>query len=74
MSHNVTITDMRASDIFGPILAYQIDHGIKTTAKQISLDTGIDEHRIGTLKKYPNRATVAELEALTREYHYTITI
>lgn len=65
---------MTAAEIFAPITAYQLNQGRKTTAKQISLDTGIDEHRIGTLKKYPNRATVAELEALTREYHYTITI
>ena len=65
---------MTAADIFAPITAYQLERGRKATAKQISADTGIDEHRIGTLKKYPGRATVAELEALTKEYHFNITI
>lgn len=65
---------MTAADIFAPIVAYQMEHGRKATAKQIAKDTGMTEKRVGQLKKYPARATVAELEALTREYHFSITI
>lgn len=65
---------MNSADIFAPITAYQLKHGKKDTNKQISEDTGICEHRVGQLKKYPARATVAELEALTRCYRFSITI
>lgn len=63
---------MNAADIFAPITYYQMEHGKKTTSKQIALDTGLTEKRVGQLRKQPNRATVAELEALTSTYHYTI--
>ena len=65
---------MTSADIFAPITAYQLKHGRKDTAKQIAADTGLTEKRVGQLKKYPGRATVAELEALTKEYHFNITI
>lgn len=65
---------MTAADIFTPIVEYQLSHGIKTTNRQISSQTGIPENRIKTLKDNPGRATVAELEALTREYHYKIEV
>lgn len=63
---------MNAADIFAPIAYYQMEHGKKTTSKQIAQDTGLTEKRVGQLRKDPNRATVAELEALTREYHFQI--
>lgn len=65
---------MTASELFAPIARYQLDHGMKTTNKQISKQTGIPENRIKTLKDNPARATVAELEALTREYHFKIEV
>ena len=63
---------MNSADIFAPIVEYQMNHGRKTTSKQIAIDTGMTEKRVGQLRKDPNRATVAELEALTSTYHYTI--
>lgn len=65
---------MTAADIFAPIATYQLNHGLKTTNKQISQQTGIPENRIKTLKDNPARATVAELEALTREYQFRIEV
>lgn len=65
---------MKSSDIFAPITQYQLDHGLKTTNKQISQTTGICENRIKTLKDDPGRATVAELEALAREYKFRIEV
>lgn len=65
---------MTADVIFAPITAYQLKRGKKATNKQIALDCGMTEKRVGRIRKNPAIATAAELERMTDEYKFNITI
>lgn len=65
---------MNASNIFSPVNECLMNSGKRQTNRQIAEDTGITERRVALLKKYPERATVAELEALTETYQFNILI
>lgn len=65
---------MNPAEIFAPIASYQMQKGQDTTYKEISERTGIGPQRLAQIKKNPAVAKVMELEALTREYHFQITI
>lgn len=65
---------MKPAEIFAPIKERQLLNGTKTTYTEIKNTTGISINRLRTLVKYPERATVAELESLTDNYKFTITI
>lgn len=65
---------MTADVIFAPITAYQLKRGKKATNKQIALDCGMTEKRVGRIRKNPSIATVQEIERLTDQYKFGITI
>ena len=62
------------TDLFSQIYTTLYRSGQPTTNKEIAKQTGLNEHRIGLLKKQPSRATLAELEvfAETFECQYII--
>ena len=55
-------------DLFTPIFSSLYNSGQPTTNKEIAKETGINEHRIGLLKKHPERATLAEIEAFAETF------
>lgn len=56
------------TDLFSQIYTNLYRSGQPTTNKQISKETGLNEHRIGLLKKHPERATLAEIEAFAATF------
>ena len=55
-------------DLFSPMITTLYRSGKPTTNKQIAKETGLNEHRIGLLKKHPERATLAEIEAFAATF------
>lgn len=55
-------------DLFTQVYSSLLNEGRPTTNKEIARMIGSNEHRIALLKKHPERATLAEIEAFAEAF------